>query len=83
MLVAIFLKGSQYRRVQRFSVALGMAVSEADWISRRQAGFAQALHRFEKLLLSLREDVAGLEHQVDFLEQLGRLFGRDPVAGVG
>lgn len=47
------------------------------------AGFAELLHVIEELFFGIREDVAGMQHGIDFLQQRRRLLDGDPVAGVG
>jgi hypothetical protein len=57
-------------------------ISKKDRVAGGDAGFAEALHVFEKFFFPRRQDVARGEHEIDFFQQRGRLFDGNPVAGV-
>src|ERR1022692_183269 len=56
--------------------------SKHDRIAGGDTGLAQLLHIVEKLFFGIGQDVAGVEHGFDFLQQFRRYFAGEPISGV-
>src|ERR1039458_7079268 len=54
--------------------------SKHDRIAGGDTGLAQLLHIVEKLFFGIGQDVAGVEHGFDFLQQFRRYFAGEPIA---